>query len=253
MFNKSNKIKFIILIVLMFTGILYVFLPKYFIKELSITYPFDGSLFPREIISPTFRWDDKNSGVDYWRIKIEFVDNNDPLIFNSKTMEWTPDDETWEFIKEKTLEKNAEITILGIGEFMVFRVVRSRNTVTIQTSLDVVGAPIFFREVPVPFDYARRHMDEIKWRLGDVSSKEPPKVVLENMPVCGNCHSFSADGSTIGMDIDYANDKGSYPRTDVSENIMLTKYEIISIRIESYETTVCTDIRIVAVTISVLT
>ena len=34
--------------------------------------------------------------------------------------------------------------------------------------------------------------------------------VLENLPVCGNCHSFSGNGSVLGLDVDYGNDKGGY-------------------------------------------
>ena len=41
------------------------------------------------------------------------------------------------------------------------------------------------------FKFAIDNMELIKWRLGDISSEEPPRIVLENMLVCGNCHSFS--------------------------------------------------------------
>ena len=50
----------------------------------------------------------------------------------------------------------------------------------------------------------------IRWRMRDIRRPES-HTVLENMPTCGNCHSFSADGKTLGMDIDGpANDKGLY-------------------------------------------
>ena len=53
-------------------------------------------------------------------------------------------------------------------------------------------------------------------------------MVLENLPVCGNCHSFSADGATLGMDVDYANDKGSYTVTKVAREMSLVPGDIIT-------------------------
>jgi hypothetical protein len=32
--------------------------------------------------------------------------------------------------------------------------------------------------------------------------------MLDNMPVCANCHTFSKNGPTLAMDVDYGNDKG---------------------------------------------
>jgi tetratricopeptide (TPR) repeat protein len=78
--------------------------------------------------------------------------------------------------------------------------------------LDKVGAPLFYREVNLRFVDAVRDLSSIRWRFGTVSSAAPPPVVLENLSVCGDCHSFSADGAVLGMDIDYANDDVSYAR-----------------------------------------
>jgi tetratricopeptide (TPR) repeat protein len=53
-------------------------------------------------------------------------------------------------------------------------------------------------------------------------------VVLEHLPVCGNCHSFSRDGRVLGMDVDYANNKGSYVTTRVAKEMVLASSEIIT-------------------------
>ena len=35
--------------------------------------------------------------------------------------------------------------------------------------------------------------------------------MMTNLPTCGNCHSFSRDGKTMGIDVDGpANDNGLY-------------------------------------------
>jgi tetratricopeptide (TPR) repeat protein len=53
-------------------------------------------------------------------------------------------------------------------------------------------------------------------------------VVLEDLPVCGNCHSFSGDGSTLGLDVDYGNDKGGYAILPVSPEMILDDEKIIT-------------------------
>lgn len=51
---------------------------------------------------------------------------------------------------------------------------------------------------------------------------------LDKLPVCGNCHSFSTDGRVLGMDVDYANDKGSYVITDVEKTMTLATSDVIT-------------------------
>jgi tetratricopeptide (TPR) repeat protein len=91
-----------------------------------------------------------------------------------------------------------------------------------------VGAPIFYRDVNLPFVEAVKDPSDIKWRFGSVSSSDPPPVVLANMPVCGNCHSVSRDGGVFGMDVDYANSKGSYVVTETAAELALAPKDIIT-------------------------
>jgi len=43
---------------------------------------------------------------------------------------------------------------------------------------------------PLPFLTAVRDPSRIRWRFGSIDSESAPPIVLENLPVCGNCHSF---------------------------------------------------------------
>ncbi|MFC1512143.1 tetratricopeptide repeat protein [Candidatus Latescibacterota bacterium] len=223
-----NKFIVIIPVLVLIIGILYVFMPGFSVQELSVTYPFDGTLFPPEIAPPTVIWDDTASGASIWNVLIEFQDADDPVEVEISAMEWTPRSDMWESIKKRSLEKTARLTITGYKKTLGITKRVSEKSFSITTSEDEVGAPIFFRAVTLPFEYAVEHMETMKWCLGDISSAEPAKVVLENMPVCGNCHSFTADGSTIGMDVDYANDKGSYIIADVAEETSLTNDDVIT-------------------------
>jgi tetratricopeptide (TPR) repeat protein len=82
--------------------------------------------------------------------------------------------------------------------------------------------------VNLPFVDAVKDPSKIRWRFGPISSQEQPPVVLDNVPVCGNCHSFTADGNTFAMDVDYANSKGSYVITRVAEDMVLATGDIIT-------------------------
>jgi tetratricopeptide (TPR) repeat protein len=194
---------------------------------LTIPYPFDESVFPPEIAPPTFRWEDANKPSDTWIVQIRFSDGQAEMTFESRTPEWTPAEEEWETIKRQSLERPARLTIFGVRRGWRDRVVSSGG-VSFSTSRDEVGAPIFYREVNLPFVDAVKDPSCIRWRFGDVSSPSPPPVVLANLPSCGNCHSFSADGTILGMDIDYANDKGSYAMVPLSRQMVIEPSKIIT-------------------------
>jgi len=87
---------------------------------------------------------------------------------------------------------------------------------------------LFYREVNLPFIDPVKDPSNIRWRFGSISSPEQPPIILENLPVCGNCHSFPADGKTLAMDVDYANSKASYVITHVAEQMTLAPKDIIT-------------------------
>ena len=194
--------------------------------RLKIDYPPDETLFPPEIVPPTFRWND-NSGSDMWLVSISFQDNEGGMNVPASESGWTPEPEQWEAIKKRSMEKDARVTILGVNRKSPAKIT-STGHVTIRTSKDRVGAPLFYREVNLPFVEAVKDPSLIRWRFGDISSPEQPPIVLENMPVCGNCHSFSERGEIFAMDVDYANSKGSYVITRTAEEMVLATSDIIT-------------------------
>jgi tetratricopeptide (TPR) repeat protein len=196
--------------------------------DLEILYPLDETLFPPEIAPPTFRWKDRRADADAWLVAFDFQDNAGRMSFPSRAPEWTPSDGEWEIVKRRSLEKPAKVAILGYKQTDPQRIL-SRATISISTSKDEVGAPLFFREVNLPFLLAVKDpAAHIRWRFGEISSKKPPPIVLQKLPVCGNCHSFSADGSTLAMEVDAGNDKGSYAIVPIKEQIMLGWDKIIT-------------------------
>jgi tetratricopeptide (TPR) repeat protein len=195
--------------------------------QLVIEYPLDGTLFPPEIAAPAFRWKDENAHASLWLVTIELPDGRKRINRFARQREWRPEPAVWESLKRRAREAPAVVTVVGV-KYEAPSEVLSAGHITIKTSSDPVGAPLFYREVNLPFVEAVRDPSAIRWRFGAVSSVEPPPVVLENLPVCGNCHSFSANGTVLGMDIDYANDKGSYAIAPVRPSMTLDKSTIIT-------------------------
>ena len=192
---------------------------------IEIKYPLDETLFPPEIVAPTFVWSDKTEGVKTWTVLVRFDDRGEVLRFPTTEPRWRPSEADWATIKQGSVARDAQVAIVGQGPDAQ---AASSATVRIRTSTDPVGDSIFYREVPLPFLSAVQDPSRIRWRFGSVDSETAPPIVLENLPVCGNCHSFSSDGKVLGLDVDYGNDKGAYAVLPVSEQMVLNDEKIIS-------------------------
>lgn len=195
--------------------------------KLVITYPLDETVFPPEIVPPNVRWQDELSQTDVWLVRIELADGKAPAQALTDAQTWTPSPEQWRDIKARSVESPAKLTVLGVNHRAPNRLLSSA-TIAIRTSKDVVGAPLFYREVPLPFSHAVKNKQLIRWRFGPISSATQPPIVLEHLRACANCHSFSADGKSFGMDVDYASDKGSYVMSSVQEEMDLDPGKVIT-------------------------
>jgi Flp pilus assembly protein TadD len=68
----------------------------------------------------------------------------------------------------------------------------------------------------------------ISWRLLDVGEPQS-RLLMEGLPTCANCHSFSNDGSTMGMDMDGPqNDKGLYAIVQVEPQMSIGNDEVVA-------------------------
>src|SRR5208283_1186706 len=176
---------------------------------ITMDYPLNGSIFPPEITPPTFIWRDATVDATRWRIDIAFADGSpemhlqsagEPLAIGeidprcvSSTNElpkltpeqarahtWIPTAEVWEAIKKHSAADAAVMTISGFSEPDDQHAV-SRGRATIHTSKDPVGAPIFYRDVPLmPSEtekgiikpLAPNALRLINWRLRDIGKTE---------------------------------------------------------------------------------
>jgi len=229
--------------------------------EIAIDYPLNSSVFPPEITAPTFLWRDSSEAAQRWIVEVSFADRSseirveaagehvqmgeiDPQVSGpvpltpeqTVTRTWKPDAATWTKIKRGSVDSPATITISGYADNSSTLPV-SRGKVTISTSRDPVGAPIFYRDVPlmtVPHTekgsiqpLPTSALPLIKWRVRDIAQTQS-RVVMENLHTCANCHSFSFDGKTMGLDVDGPrNDKGLYALVPVAKEMTISNQNVI--------------------------
>lgn len=224
---------------------------------LTIDYPGNGAVFPPEITAPKILWRD-TSAATHWKVEARFI-SGEKLRFDAPgepykrveldpeggpaveisaqlaaTKTWQPDAETWTKIKQRGGKASVTIAVTGYG---ALQEVLSQSEVSIIISADVVGAPIFYRDVPLMMQSASTAgpiqplppsaMPLIKWRVRNLA--EPSShVVMEHLPTCANCHSFSADGKTFGLDLDGPrNDKGLYALVPVQKQMTIAATNMI--------------------------
>ncbi|MCU0915338.1 MAG: hypothetical protein MUC88_12345 [Planctomycetes bacterium] len=193
--------------------------------EIALEYPLDGTLFPPEIVPPTFRWEDTAPASGRWLVRIALADGEPALEALVRRPRWTPRPQDWENLKRRSRERDAQVVILGLRRGISTEVL-SRAGMSFRTSRDPVGAPLFYREVVLPFVEADKNPSRIRWRFGSIDTQPP--IVLEKVPVCTNCHSFNRDGTVLAMDADYALNKGAYLIAPVREEMTLTPGDLIT-------------------------
>ena len=230
----------------------------------TIDYPQDGSIFPPKFVAPTFLWHDE-AEADRWLIDVAlnggaahiyivaegdwpprgeddprcFGATNErymPTEYQASAKSWTPGEQIWTAIKANSVAQAAEVTIIGFDSRYPDRPL-SRGQMTLTTSADPVDGMIFYRDVPlmpgkndegVIKPLVPKALPLIEWRLKDISRADS-RVVLTDLPTCANCHSFSADGKTLGMDIDGpTGDKGAYAVADIEPQMSITSDDVIT-------------------------
>ena len=222
----------------------------------TIDYPANTTIFPPKFPAPTFLWHDGSARADGWIIKVPLGDAGQRVLVTAADLpmplpktplaerpkvareykpdaalvsarRWKPDARLWAAIQKASASKPLTLHVAGFRRDDPTNIV-SRGQVTFTTSADPVDAPIFYRDVPLPFIHAFKNARKIRYRLGDVTSDQPAPTLLTNMKVCGNCHSFTPDGKTLAMDVDYGNDKGSYVIADIEPVTVLSADKVIS-------------------------
>jgi len=229
-----------------------------------IDYPIDNSIFPPEIAPPTFLFRDAEPKAVAWSIEVTFSGKSPAIRVNTPAeplkigeidpraiaptnelpkltpeqaaaRTWIPDAATWTAIKQHSISRPAIVNIIGYSDLARKKQV-SRGQVSIHTSADPAGAPIFFRDVPLMPNESDKGVIRplppdaiglIKLRLRHIADTQS-RTLIEGLPTCVNCHSFSLDGKTMGMDVDGpSNDKGLYALVPLRQQTSIRNENVI--------------------------
>ena len=234
-------------------------------ERILIDYPLNGSVFPPDMEAPTFLWRDSAANANAWRIDVAFANGSaalhvdakgermhvgeiDPrcISANNKLPEltpeqaaahtWKPDAATWAAMKKRAGISAVTITIREYGGGDAGQAVSS-GAMQMYVSADPVNAPIFYRDVPLmPSEtekgfikpLAANAVPLIAWRMRDVADAQS-HVVMTGLHTCANCHSFAANGKTLGLDMDGPqNDKGLYALAPVAKKMTIGTENMVS-------------------------
>ena len=232
---------------------------------IAVDYPTAGSVFPPDFVPPTFEWRDSDARARRWAIEFTFGDGSKPVRVQSEGPRlqigpidercakagavtpqlnpnqeaghsWKADAATWNEVKNHGVRQPVTVRFFGYQDE------KNRNPVsigqtTLSVSADPVGAPIFYRDVPlIPFPSGERGVIAplppeavplIAWRLMDLATGRS-RVMMEGLPTCANCHSFSRDGKWLGIDVDGPqNDKGLYALVPLRSETSIRNEDVI--------------------------
>jgi Flp pilus assembly protein TadD len=231
--------------------------------HITVDYPQDGTVFPPEFTPPEFVWRDAKKTVTLWTIEMRFADggpalpavrtrgprmrlgeidpravsdtNAPPKLSAEQTAAhtWRPEAGLWKTIKARSVNSPATITITGYAGARAV----SKAEVRIQTSAAPVGAPVFYRDVPlmpsrtekgIIKPLAESAIPIINWRLRNMADTAS-RIVMTGLYTCANCHSFAADGKTMGLDVDGPqNDKGLYAVLPVKQQMAIRNEDVVA-------------------------
>jgi hypothetical protein len=181
--------------------------------DLHITHPFMNALMPPEFPAPLFEWWSEVKGSATYEVAL--MTNNKKYKIEAVTdqLTWKPDEAQWDSLKMLSDIKKIHFTVKRQGE-------SKYKSVSFRLSKDSVGAPVLYRQMPIPFLIAEKQLDSMNFMLINFGSKQKPHTAMKGTSVCGNCHSFTDDGRTIGLDLDAGfRDKGGYFVSEVKDTV----------------------------------
>ena len=190
--------------------------------SLTILEPTAGAMVPADASSPIFRW--KDEAADKWLVTMTTGSATVCQGIVDKDT-WAPGQDLWTAIGKAAGNRPVTVRIAGIDQRGLLV---SRGRTSFSVSADPVGARIAFLRKRLPFRTAMKNPFDSQMVIGDPTSFDKPRVVLQDQPICFNCHAYSPDGKTYGMDMDYKGDKGGYALVDVKERVSVADEDVIS-------------------------
>ncbi len=193
----------------------------------EISHPLPGAVMPANMPAPVVFWNTNvpPARVDRW--VAGFKAGPQRWLFEGIEPLWRPSEGEWRAMKQAAGGGAIELVLAGY-QGVSPGAIQARGAVRFSLAAERVETPLFYREVILPFKEAVKDPSQIRWRFGAFDQGTLPPVVLEKLPVCGNCHSFPRNGEYLAMDVDYANNKGSYIITRTGREMRLATSDIFT-------------------------
>jgi len=192
---------------------------------IEIQHPISGAVMPTNMPAPAVLWKTNTPGIDRWAAAMRA--GGQKWVYHRIQPVWRPPEADWHRMKHEAKGEPIELIVAGYSPESGGPP-KARSSVCFRLSAWAVEAPLFYREVNLPFVEAVKDPSQIRWRFGALDRSTAPPVVLENLPVCGNCHSFTRNGEYLAMDVDYANSKASYVITRTAPEMRLATSDLIT-------------------------
>lgn len=194
-------------------------------KHIQIAEPLPDTLLPPDMASPAFIWEDPGQCTTWL---VCFDCKGKPLIRALLSNPWwVPEAGIWKKVKIMAGNNDIQVKIIGIGGWSGRETISIGHT-SFRFSLDKVGAWLMFMRKPLPFLKAKKNPQATNLLAGDLSSYQPPKTVMRDLPVCANCHTYSSNGRIFAVDMDYGGDKGAFVLSSLRDRMIIKKKDIFS-------------------------
>jgi hypothetical protein len=135
---------------------------------------------------------------------------------------WVPEADAWNRIRNSARGASITISVAPVSGDDGRSVLAGASAVLNVDEHELL-APIAYLQLPVPFRTAKRYPQSAEWRKALVFDDQEPQVFMTNLPVCANCHAYSADGSTMLLDMDIDGDKGGFILADVQPEMSINR------------------------------
>ena len=192
--------------------------------RLEITYPLDNTLFPPEVVAPTFVWSDETEGVARWTVLVRFDAAGEVLRFPAAETRWRPSESEWAEIKAiHGARRRGGGRRRGAG--CKGRLRRKRSHPHLDGRGGTESSTAKFR---CP---SSRPFRTLRASAGALARSTPKTGRQSSWRTCRSAATatrFRRDGSVLGLDVDYGNDKGGYAILPVSQQMVLNDEKIIT-------------------------
>lgn len=191
---------------------------------LRVVEPAPGAHVPCDAAAPLFRWEDERAGT--WLVR--FLSQGRVLAAGvTSEPSWVPDPEQWQRVRRAAGNDPVNVEIHGLGGYSLREPV-SRGRTWFALSADPVQAHLVFIRKPLPFRKAKKNPQDGQVVLGDLGSWGRPRMVMQDLPLCFNCHAMDREGTVYGMDVDYRGDKGGYLMVGPAERVVVKPQDVFS-------------------------